>query len=266
MKKMKPKPTILLTNDDGINAQGLYSLYRALKPLGNCVIVAPEREISGTGHAVTMKKPIRVYKHSRCEEEYGWCVTGTPVDCIKFAVDQILDSYPDLIVSGINQGSNSAINAVYSGTVAAAAEGGIMNIPSFAVSIASYEYSDFSAAAAFAKVTAEKILQNGLPDFTFLNINVPPVDRDEIAGVRVTRMCRMRYKEFFDLRYDPAKRPYYWLKGEKVIFDFSDESDEVALGQNYITVTPLDCDMTNYEAIELINSWKLSLNELNEKL
>jgi len=259
MKKTTSKPAILLCNDDGIGAPGLEALYRALRPLGDCTVVAPERESSASSHSITMKKPIRVIKHSHGDSRFGWAVSGTPVDCVKFAVSHILDREPDLIVSGINQGSNTAVNAMYSGTVGAAAEGGIMNIASFAVSITSHTYADFSTAADFARSVARKLLEKGLPDHTFLNINVPPLSRQEITGVRITRMGRMRYREIFDERCDPSHKPYYWLTGEKVLLEHADDSDEIAVSQGYIAVTPLVCDLTSHQAIEFLNTWDLSL-------
>jgi len=260
MEKSNTKPTILLSNDDGIAAPGLFALYQALSPLGNCVVVAPETESSGVGHAITVRQPLRLKEHFRDGELYGYSLSGTPVDCIKFAVDHVLGFDPDLIVSGINQGSNTAINAFYSGTTSAAAEGGIMNIPSIAVSITSHDYTNFSVAAEFAQVTAEKVISEGLPDHTFLNINVPPVVKDEIAGVRITRMGRMRWKESFDERTDPSNKQYFWLKGKKVLLDYADDSDEIAVSKNFIAVAPLICDLTNYKALDLLNTWNLSLN------
>ncbi len=260
MKKKKLKPTILLSNDDGIDAPGLFALYEALKPVGKCVIVAPDTDISAVSHGITMKKPIRVKKHFRDGVEYGWAVSGTPVDCIKFAAERILDQYPDIIVSGINQGSNASINAVYSGTVAAAAEGGIMNIPSIALSIASHTFNDFSTAAEVARTVSEKVLKEGLPEYTFLNINIPPVEKEKIVGIKITKMGKMRYIEKFDKRLDPSKRPYYWLRGQKLILEESEDSDEIALSNNYVTVAPLQYDLTNYKAIDVLNKWNISLN------
>lgn len=257
--KKAAKPVILITNDDGINAPGLFSLCNALKPVGDCVIVAPEREASASSHSITLKEPLRVYKNNHGSGLYGWALSGTPVDCVKFAIYKILKREPDIIVSGINQGSNTAINAMYSGTVGAAAEGGIMNIPSFAISLTSHRKTDFSVAAEFAQTVAKKLLEEGLPDHTFLNINVPPLEKDEIAGVKITRMGKMKYHEIFEECRDPFNRPYYWLKGEKVLLETTDESDEIAVGKNYIAVTPLVCDMTDYNALEKVKKWNLTL-------
>ncbi|MFC1732719.1 5'/3'-nucleotidase SurE [candidate division KSB1 bacterium] len=255
MDKVNSKPTILLSNDDGINAPGLLALRDALRPLGECTVVAPEYETSGISHAVTMRSPVRI----RNNDEFGWAVAGTPADCIKFAVENLFEEPPALLVSGINQGSNTAVNAMYSGTVAAAAEGGIMNIPSIAISIAEYGYDNFTLSVDFARVIAMKVLKDGLPDYTFLNINIPAVRKEKLAGIRFTHMGRTRYKEFFEERFDPSNRPYYWLKGEKILLENSDESDEVAVNRNFIAVTPLTCDLTDYQALDSIKKWDLSL-------
>jgi len=259
MGKMNTPPQILLTNDDGFFAPGLIALYEALSPVGACTVVAPVSECSAVGHAITMRKPIRIQKSDRGFKGFGWAVDGTPADCVKFAVKKVLRSVPDLIVAGINQGANTAINTIYSGTVAGAAEGGIMNVPAFAISVTSYEYNDFSSAAEFAQIIAKKILENGLPDHTFLNINVPPVPREQIAGIRITHQGKTRYDEIFDELKDPSNNTYFWLRGEKIILEHSEDSDEIAVENNYIAVTPLQCDLTNYNALDYLRKWKISL-------
>ncbi|MFC1556275.1 5'/3'-nucleotidase SurE [candidate division KSB1 bacterium] len=262
MKNNRSKPKILLSNDDGITAPGIAALYDALSKLGDCIIVAPETERSGTAHGITMRTPIRVREHSLNGKLFGYAVAGTPVDCVKIALNTLLDRPPDLLVSGINPGSNVAVNAIYSGTVAGAAEGGIMNIPAMAVSLASHKFNDYTVAASAAYLIAEKILKFGLPQHTFLNINVPPVGIDEIAGIKITHMCRTYFDDTYEERIDPSRNPYYWLRGEKVILDESADADENALRNKYITVTPLDCDMTNYKALEELNNWELKTNDL----
>lgn len=260
MEKVNTKPKILLSNDDGVYAPGLKALYDEFKSLGDCVIVAPEADNSGVGHAITVRQPLRLKEHNLNGSFYAYGLSGTPVDCVKFALDHILDEEPDLIVSGINQGSNTAVNAFYSGTAAAAAEGAIMNIPSIAVSITSHKFNDFSVAGEFARDTAENILEKGLHDYTFLNINVPPLPKKEIKGVKIAKMGRLRWKEDFDKRTDPSNKTYFWLKGIKEILDFSEDSDEIACSNGFIAVAPLICDLTNYTAIDDIKKWNLTLN------
>jgi 5'-nucleotidase len=259
MINSQSKPKILLTNDDGINAPGLKALYDALKDLGECTVVAPLNECSATGHAITIHTPIRVQKLNHNFHGIGWALTGTPCDCVKYAIKEILQGLPDLLVAGINQGANTAINTIYSGTVAGAAEGAILNIPSFALSLWSYDYQDFSVSAEFARIMAKKILSSGLPEYTFLNINVPPVPKDQIAGVRITKQGKTRYEEMFERRLDPANNVYFWLKGERVLLEYSDDSDEIAVEKNYISITPLQCDLTNYQAMDILRSWNFSI-------
>ena len=256
---MNTTPQILLTNDDGILAPGLTALYEALSPVGMCTVVAPVTECSAVAHAITMRKPIRIQKSNHSFKGFGWAIDGTPADCVKFAVKKVLRSMPDLIVAGINHGANTGINTVYSGTVAGAAEGGIMNVPAFAISVASYEYDDFSTAAEFAQIIAKKILENRLPEYTFLNINVPPVPKEQIAGIRITHQGKTRYDEIFDERKDPSNNTYFWLRGERILLEHSEDSDEIAVANNYIAVTPLQCDLTNYNAMDYLRKWDISL-------
>ncbi|MFC1555428.1 5'/3'-nucleotidase SurE [candidate division KSB1 bacterium] len=261
MKNSKKHPRILLTNDDGIQAEGLKALYDIVSDLGECKIVAPIGQCSASGHGITIHKPIRVFESNHGYQGFGWALNGTPADCVKFAVKKIYGGLPDLIISGINQGSNTAINAIYSGTVAGAAEGGIMNIPSFAISLTSYEFSDFSVCTHYARILAKKILKEGLPDYTFLNVNVPPLTMDKIKGVKITHMGKTRYEEIFDERVDPAKNKYYWLRGERVILERSDDSDEIAVENEFVAITPLRCDLTNYDAIDGLKKWNISRNK-----
>ena len=258
MEAVKTKPSILLTNDDGIHAPGLKALYEALVTLGDCTVIAPVQERSGIGHAITYKSPIQVRKSENDFNGNGWAISGTPADCVKFGVKKIYERKPDLLVSGINQGPNIAIDVLYSGTVAGAAEGGLMNIPSFAISMTSIESHDFSVAAEYAVTLAEKLLENGLPDYTFLNVNVPCLPREQIAGIKITRQAKTRYKEFYEYHSDDSNGTYYWLRGDKIILEESEDSDESAIQKNYIAITPLQHDMTDYSALEFLRSWDFS--------
>ncbi len=256
---MDTKKKIFLTNDDGITAPGLKALYEALSDVGDCTILAPDRQRSAQGHAITMHTPLRLEEHHNGDGRYGWALNGTTADCVKFALHQVLDEKPDLVVSGINQGPNTAVNAMYSGTVAGAAEAGLANIPSFAISLASYKYKDFTASAELAKYFAELLLKNGTPDYTFMNINIPPLDKDKMQGIKVTKMGLMKYVEEFQKRIDPFNNEYYWLAGNKVILDQSDDNDEIAVNKGYVTVTPLICDMTNYKVIDKLKNWNMKI-------
>ncbi len=254
---MSDKTLILVTNDDGIYARGIYELKKALKPLGTVVVVAPLIEKSAVGHAITLSDPLRVMEVERDGSFFGYAVNGTPSDCVKLGSRCILERKPDLIVSGINQGPNTATNIIYSGTVSAAAEGAIMGIPSIAVSIASFTKKEFLPAAKFSRQLAERVLQNGLPAGTLLNVNVPAVPEEEIKGVVVTRQGKGRYEEAFDKRIDPNNRVYYWLTGKRMVLDHGDDIDDPVLMQNKISVTPIHYDLTDYSFLEELKKWQL---------
>ncbi len=258
MEQQTKRPSILLTNDDGIHAPGLKALFEALSHLGDCTVIAPEGERSGTGHAITFNAPLMVSEAENDFKGCGWAVSGTPADCVKFGVKKVFMKKPHMIVSGINHGPNIAVDAHYSGTVAGAAEGGLMNIPSFAISLTSIDSEDFSNAAECAGLIAEKLIENGLPDYTFLNVNVPSVPREQIAGIRITRQGKTRYKEFYEQREDRMNGRYFWLRGDKIILEDSEDSDEVAIKKNYISVTPLQHDLTDYGALDFLRSWNFS--------
>ncbi|MFQ5706235.1 MAG: 5'/3'-nucleotidase SurE [bacterium] len=251
-------PKILLTNDDGINAPGLAALRQQLVQVGEVTVVAPDGEKSAVGHAITLSDPLRVWNFEKNGEFFGYAVNGTPADCVKIACWAILDHRPDLVVSGINLGSNTGINVIYSGTVSAATEGNIVGIPSFAISLTTYKNPDFSYAAKFARNLSQTILRNGLPKGTFLNVNVPPVREDEIRGVVITRQGKAIYKEKFDKRIDPQSRVYYWLTGTKVELEEDSEVDDRAILENKVSVTPLQYDLTNYGFLEELKSWQIT--------
>jgi len=250
---------ILITNDDGINAAGLHALYKQMRKAGNVTIVAPDVEKSAVGHAITLCDPLRIYEIKRNGKIFGFAVNGTPADCVKIAVNVKKKKMPDIVISGINHGPNTGVNVIYSGTVSAATEAAILGIPSFAISLASKESTDFSFAAIFAGRIAKKILQMGLPVGTFLNVNVPPGKKEEIKGVQITSQGKGRFIEEFEERTDPAKKIYYWMKGKKTELDDSDNTDEKAVRNGNVSVTPVHFDLTNYRVMNEFKLWKMRI-------
>ncbi|MDZ7263836.1 MAG: 5'/3'-nucleotidase SurE [candidate division KSB1 bacterium] len=255
---MKTKPLkILLTNDDGINAPGLYALYKEMKQHGQVYVVAPDSEQSAVGHAITLSDPLRVENFYKNDTFFGYAVNGTPADCVKIAF-WALDIQPDLLISGINLGSNTGINIIYSGTVSAATEGMFLNIPSFAISLTTFTNPNFDIAARFAGKLSQVILKNGLPRGTLLNVNVPAVDREEeITGVMITRQGNAMYHEEFDKRVDPHHRVYYWLTGQKVKLETEPDVDDRAILNRQISITPVHFDLTDYRFLPELRNWKI---------
>ncbi len=248
---------ILLTNDDGIYSPGIYELYKAIRPLGRCTVVAPDAERSAQGHAITLSVPLRVNEARRDGKFFGYAVSGTPADCVKIALMSIMKKgRPDLIISGVNRGPNLGINVLYSGTVSGATEGAILGVPSFAVSLASFKWHNFEAALEFSRKLAKMILKKQLPPDTLLNVNVPALPKSKIKGVKIARQGRSAfYKESYDRREDPNKRVYYWLSSKRIEVKGEDDIDAVAVRDGYISVTPLHYDMTNYEDFSRLETW-----------
>lgn len=257
---MVQKPRILVTNDDGIYSDGIYALYTAMKEIGEVFVVAPDSEKSAVGHAITISDPLRVSEIERNGKFFGWAVNGTPADCVKLSVKGILQFEPDLVVSGINRGSNTATNVIYSGTVSAATEGTIMGIPSIAFSLTTFQKTDLSLSTEVAHLLASRVLENGLPEGTLLNVNIPPISREELQGIKVTRQGKGRYEEAVEKRIDPTNRTYYWLGGTKLILDKDDDIDEVAIIKGYVSVTPLQYDLTDRKMLPELKEWKLALD------
>lgn len=249
---MKTKKIYLLTNDDGIYAPGIKALAQVLKDMADIYIAAPDRERSGTGHAITFFHPIMVRKTRAIEEaKEAWIVEGTPVDCVKLAVSALLPEPPDLVISGINRGPNLGTDVLYSGTVSAAVEGVIMGVPSVAVSLTSYsEDNDYSFAARFTKAVCRQIARDAVAKDTILNINVPALPRDKIKGLRITKLGTRRYENTFEERMDPRGNTYYWLKGDVVDEEQEKDSDVAAVNEGYISLTPIHFDLTDYRLIE----------------
>ncbi len=251
------KPSILVINDDGVTAKGISTLAYLMKELGDVVVVAPDSPQSGMGHAITIAKPLRLEEVDIFDGIKAYQCSGTPVDCVKLAVNQVLHKKPDLLVSGINHGSNSSINVIYSGTMSAAMEGAIEGIPSIG-----FSYSDYSANADFTPLhkhvmtIAKQVLKNGLPKGSLLNVNFPYVSAaSEIKGIKVCRQAVAKWEEKFDERLDPHKRKYYWLTGEFALNDQGEDTDEWALRNGYVSVVPVQFDLTAYHAISVLNNW-----------
>jgi 5'-nucleotidase len=245
---------ILLTNDDGIHAPGLFALHEALKSDHDLDIVAPESEMSAVGHAITLTSPLRVQDVYKNSSFYGYAVTGTPADCVKIAVQELLERPPDLILSGINPGANVGVNILYSGTVSAATEGAFLGVPSAAISLNARQNPDFGFAAQFSKEIIRFMMESGLKRGTALSVNIPAVSPDKITGVRLTRQGTARFEEHFERRTDPRGNVYYWLTGETPVENGSVDTDSGALKENWITITPIHYNLTCNEELERLKS------------
>lgn len=257
------KPLILVTNDDGITAPGLRFLIRQMNEMGEVVVVAPEGPQSGMGHAITINATLR------CDEitvndgpQRDFSCSGTPVDCVKMAVNVVLDRRPDLIVSGINHGSNASINVIYSGTMSAAVEGALEGIPSVGFSLLDYSWdADFSHAEQPIRTIIREVMSNGLPKGTCLNVNIPKHSTAPIRGIKVCRQADANWTEEFDRREDPRGRSYYWLTGRFEVFDKGEDTDEWALAHNYVSVVPIETDFTAHHFMGELNRWGLNHGE-----
>jgi 5'-nucleotidase len=241
---------ILLTNDDGIHAPGLRALYRALSHGFHLDIVAPEVEMSAVGHAISLSRPLRVKKVRKNGRFYGYAVSGTPADCVKIALQELLEQPPDIILSGINLGANVGVDILYSGTVSAAAEGAFMGIRSAAISLDTLENPDFDFAAHFSNEIVAFLTHNGLQDGTALNVNIPSSPPAEIKGVRLTRQGMSRYEEKYERRVDPRGNVYYWLSGEILMDNGTPDTDALALREKWISITPIHYDLTCEEELK----------------
>ena len=253
------RPLILVTNDDSIVAPGIRALIVVMKELGDVVVVAPDSPQSAMGHAITINNTLKLEKvHLDKELEQEYSCSGTPVDCVKIAVNEILKRKPDLCVSGINHGSNSSINVIYSGTMSAAVEAGIEGIPAIGFSLLDYSWdADFEQIKAHVKQIASKVLKNGLPEGVILNVNFPKLSKDEIKGVKICRQAKAMWQEEFDKRTNPQGKEYYWLTGKFVNLDKGTDTDEWALENGYISIVPVQFDLTAHHAMQQLNSWEL---------
>ena len=260
---MKKRPLILITNDDGITAPGIRALISVMKEIGDIIVVAPDKPQSATGHSITINNTLYLNEISDKDADFReLSCSGTPVDCVKLAVTEILKRKPDLCVSGINHGSNSSINVIYSGTMSAAVEAGIEGIPAIGFSLLDYSWNaDFSQCKKFIKKIALEVLEKGLPDGVVLNVNIPKLQETDIKGIRICRQAKAVWQEKFDKRQTPQGRDYYWLTGEFVNHDKGDDTDEWALENGFISMVPVQFDMTAHYAMQQLNTW--NLNEKN---
>jgi 5'-nucleotidase len=256
---MKKKPLILVTNDDGITAPGIRALIAIMTQLGEVVVVAPDKPQSAMGHAITINNTLFVNKISASNaatQEYN--CSGTPVDCVKLAVNELMVRKPDLCVSGINHGSNSSINVIYSGTMSAAVEAGIEGIPAIGFSLLDYDWNaDFASAEAHIKKITSQVLEKGLPSGVVLNVNIPKLTFNEIKGIKICRQANALWVEKFDKRKTPQNKDYYWLTGEFINNDGGNDTDEWALENGYISVVPVQFDLTAHQAIARLKTWNL---------
>jgi len=248
---------ILVTNDDGIDSPGIYALVQSLKELGKVTVIAPEKEQSAVGHSITMQMPLRVTKSYKDGELFGYAISGTPADCVKIGIRNIMQETPDLVVSGINHGSNTAINIIYSGTVSAAREAAIMDVPSMAISVTNHAVTDFRFAAEVAKILAKEIAEKEIPLGTLLNVNVPDVSEENIAGILLTKQGKSKWDDIYEHRIDPQGRDYYWLKGSLMEVDKDIDTDQIAIKNNYVSVSPIHFDLTDYDTFNKMKSWKI---------
>lgn len=259
MADEKKVPVILITNDDGVTAPGIRNLVEAVKDLGKVVVVAPDKPQSGMGHAITIGLPLRLHRVHYFGDIEAYQCTGTPVDCVKLAVDKVLHAKPDICLSGINHGANHSINVIYSGTMSAAVEAAIESIPSAGFSLLDYSLeADFSAARIYIRKIVEQMLAHPIDKHTVLNVNFPKAAPEEIKGVKLCRQAYAKYEEDFLERTDPHGRKYYWLTGEFVNFDEGTDTDVWALANNYVSLVPVQFDLTHYKQQEqLESSWDL---------
>jgi 5'-nucleotidase len=248
---------ILVSNDDGIDSAGIHSLVEVLKEIAEVTVVAPHKEQSAVGHAITMQTPLRVFEFQKNGKFFGYAVDGTPADCVKIGIRNLMESPPDIVVSGINHGSNTAINIIYSGTVSAAREAAIMDIPSIAISVASHVVLDFSFASKVAKLLVEEVHKRSLPIGTMLNINVPNLPAEQINGIIVTKQGKSKWDDIYEKRIDPYGRNYYWLTGNLMDVDNSLELDQAAIKNNYVSVSPIHFDLSDYQTFDVMKEWKL---------
>jgi len=249
---------ILVSNDDGITAKGIKVLALALKAIGEVTVVAPLTEQSAVGHAITMKNPLRVTPHFNNGDLFGYAVDGTPADCVKMGVRNIMDEPPDIVISGINHGSNTAVNIIYSGTVSAAREAAIMGIPAIAISVTSHNPEYFEFAGKVAAFLAELVFKNGLKEGTCLNVNVPNLPEEKIKGIVLTRQGKSTWDDIYEERIDPYGNKYYWLTGKLIELDNNIGFDHYAVKNNYVAVTPIHFDLTDYALFEKMQKWKIN--------
>jgi 5'-nucleotidase len=256
---MAKKPLILISNDDSISAKGIAQLVEAMKPLGELLVVAPDQPQSGMGHAITIHQPLRLKKSDQFPGVEAYTCSGTPVDCVKLAIYEIIKDRPTILVSGVNHGSNAATNVLYSGTMSAAVEGAIEGIPSIGFSLLDHAWNaDFEAAGHYASVITKSVLENNLQTGVCLNVNIPKGKLSELNGIKICRQGRAHWSDSFDKRKDPSGGSYFWMTGNFSSTDKGQDTDMWALENNYVSVVPTQFDMTAHHAIGNLNEWDLS--------
>jgi len=251
------KPLILITNDDGINAKGIAALANTMQQFGRVVVVAPSHPQSGMGHAITVNQPIRLNRSTIFNDIEAYTVSGTPVDCVKMGIYEVLKQKPDLLVSGINHGANVSTNVLYSGTMSAAVEGAIENVPAIGFSLCDFHAdADFSTAQTIVKQITELVLRNKFPEHVCLNVNIPKLPADKLKGWKICRQANAFWDDRFEKRVDPFGHNYYWLMGDLHEINPENDTDLYYIEQGYATIVPTHFDMTAYNCIKELNNWK----------
>lgn len=256
---MKKRPLILVTNDDGITAPGIRALIEVANQIGDVFVVAPDSPQSGMGHAITVDNVLHCNSINVDDgPQIEYSCSGTPADCVKMAVNEILNRKPDLCISGINHGANSSISVIYSGTMSAAIEAGIEGVPSIGFSLLNFKWhADFSVAKKIAKKIIISTLKNKLPEGIVLNVNIPDITENQLKGIKICRQANGYWKEIFDKRTNPFGKEYYWLSGEFVNKDKGEDTDIWALENNYVSIVPVHFDLTAHHTIQKLNSWDI---------
>ena len=255
---VEKKPLIFVTNDDGIFSKGIKSLVEVVEKFGDIVIIAPDKPQSGMGHAITLNQPLRLNKDLIFSKHESYTCTGTPVDCVKLGISEVMKRKPDLLVSGINHGGNISTNVLYSGTMSAAVEGAMENIPSIGFSLCDFDAdADFEGAKVIVKKTIELVLKNSFPNNICLNVNIPKIPIKDMKGIKIARQADAFWEDRFEKRMDQFNKPYYWLTGEFGNFDHGEDTDIFAISEGFASIVPTQYDMTSYNAVEEIKKWKL---------
>ena len=244
---------ILISNDDGIDSNGLFELANKFKELGNVTVVAPLQQMSATSHSLTTITPLRIKHFYRNNKFFGYAVNGTPADCVKLAIISLMDKKPDIVISGINYGRNTGINILYSGTIAAAVEGFLMGIPSFAVSLTTHNTKKEAATAAeYAFQIVQKILKEKITENLILNINIPAIPAENIKGIKITKLANSYWDDKYEKRVDTFHQEYYWFNGKYIYDKENIKTDDAVIEEGYIAVTPLQYSFTNYQQMEIL--------------
>ena len=256
---MQEKPLILVTNDDGITAPGIRALIKIMNKIGDVVVVAPDKAQSGMGHAITIDNVLTCNSITIDDgPQLEYTCSGTPADCVKMAISEILNRKPDLCVSGINHGANASINVIYSGTMSAAVEAGIEGVPAIGFSLLNFKWdADFKASEEYVENITLNALSEGIPEGVVLNVNIPNFKKEEIKGIKICRQANGYWKEDFDKRKSPFGKEYYWLSGEFVCKDRGQDTDIYALEKGYVSIVPVQFDMTAHHMIQKLNTWEL---------